>query len=126
MMIEAVDGLETLKLQVAPDAVSGAVEPSTTTVAPTKASAVVASALFDIDTRLASCSFCFICCSTCANCTSCAVNWLVSSGSSGFWFLSCVVSSVRNVVKLPASVPLSTTLPVLDVSSGWSPWRSLE
>ncbi len=26
------------------------------------------------------------CCSTWANCTSCAVNWLVSSGSSGFWF----------------------------------------
>ena len=36
------------------------------------------------------------------------MNWLVSSGSSGFWFLSCVVSSVRKVWKLPASVVLST------------------
>jgi hypothetical protein len=34
------------------------------------------------------------------------VNWLVSSGSSGFWFCNCVVSSVRKVWKLPASVPL--------------------
>jgi hypothetical protein len=30
------------------------------------------------------------------------VNWLVSSGSSGFWFCSCVVSSVRKVWKLSA------------------------
>src|SRR4051812_10115382 len=51
-----------------------------------------------------SCSFCFNCCSTPANCTSCWVNWLVSSGESGFWFCSCVVSSVRKVWKLPASV----------------------
>src|ERR1044072_3303338 len=51
-----------------------------------------------------------ICCSTLANCTSCWVNWLVSSGSSGFWFFSCVVSSVRNVVKLPAGVVLSLAL----------------
>jgi hypothetical protein len=28
----------------------------------------------------------------------------VSSGSSGFWFCSCVVSSVRKVWKFPASV----------------------
>src|SRR5260221_9850040 len=54
------------------------------------------------------------CCSTEANCTSCAVNWLVSSGSSGFWFLSCVVSSVRNVSKLPAIVPGSTPLELDD------------
>src|SRR5258708_8863060 len=51
-----------------------------------------------------SCSVCFNCCSTPANCTSCWVNWLVSSGSSGFWFWSCVVSSVRKVWKLPAIV----------------------
>src|SRR5262249_27431317 len=42
--------------------------------------------------------------STEANCTSCWVNWLVSSGSSGFWFCSWVVSSVRKVWKFPASV----------------------
>src|SRR5215475_1328772 len=48
--------------------------------------------------------FIFICCSTPANCTSCCVNWLVSSGSSGFWFCSCVVSSVRKVWKLLATV----------------------
>src|SRR5882724_744077 len=47
-------------------------------------------------------SFDLSCCSTPANCTSCWVNWLVSSGSSGFWFFSCVVSSVRKVWKLSA------------------------
>jgi hypothetical protein len=35
------------------------------------------------------------------------VNWLVSSGSSGFWFFSCVVSRVRNDWKFAASVALS-------------------
>ena len=55
----------------------------------------------------ASCVFIFICCSTCANCTSCWVNWLVSSGSSGFWFFSCVVSKVRNVSKFFAIVAAS-------------------
>src|SRR5882757_5996516 len=47
-------------------------------------------------------SFCLSCCSTPANCTSWAVNWLVSSGSSGFWCCNCVVSSVRKVWKLSA------------------------
>ena len=56
------------------------------------------------------CEFIFICCSTPANCTSCWVNWLVSSGSSGFWFFSCVVSSVRNVVKFDASDAASVAL----------------
>src|SRR5205807_938852 len=40
---------------------------------------------------------------------SCWVNWLVSSGLSGFWFCSCVVSSFRNVLKFPASVALLVT-----------------
>src|SRR6516225_4009446 len=44
----------------------------------------------------------FICCSTWANSTSCWVNWLVSSGSSGFWFCSCVVKSCKKLWKLPA------------------------
>ena len=30
------------------------------------------------------------------------MNWLVSSGSSGFWFCNCVVSSVKKVWKLSA------------------------
>ena len=51
--------------------------------------------------------FIFICCSTPANCTSCWVNWLVSSGSSGFWFFSCVVSKVRNDWKFAAREALS-------------------
>src|SRR3569833_4034147 len=48
------------------------------------------------------------CCSTPENSTSCWVNWLVSSGSSGFWFLSCVVSSCRKVSKLSDRVCLSS------------------
>src|SRR6201986_3372389 len=40
-----------------------------------------------------------ICCSTWLNETSCWVNWFVSSGDSGSWFCSCVVSSVRKVLK---------------------------
>src|SRR6266404_4912925 len=47
-----------------------------------------------------------------ANCTSCCVNWLVSSGSSGFWFWSCVVSSVRKVWKLSA-IPVVAVDPEL-------------
>src|SRR5262245_40660109 len=53
--------------------------------------------------RLCRLVFMLICCSTEANSTNCCVNWLVSSGSSGFWFCSCVVRSCRNVLKLPAS-----------------------
>jgi hypothetical protein len=49
-------------------------------------------------------SFDLICCSTDANCTSCWVNWLVSRGSSGFWFFSCVVSSSRKASKFSAIV----------------------
>ena len=102
MVTVAVTGFGTLKVQVACPFFSAAVWPSIATVAPTKASAVVACAVFSIEIRVSSCWFCLICCSTCANCTSCWVNWLVSSGSSGFWFLSCVVSSVRKVWKLLA------------------------
>src|SRR6218665_239756 len=47
-------------------------------------------------------SLVFNCCSTPVNCTSCWVNWLVSSGSSGFWFRNCVVSNCRNVSKFCA------------------------
>ena len=69
---------------------------------------MVAWADFSSDTKVVSWSFDFICCSTWANCTSCWVNWLVSSGSSGFWFLSCVVSNCRKVVKLLAIMVLSS------------------
>src|SRR5580704_6629743 len=60
------------------------------------------------------------CCSTDANSTSCWVNWLVSSGLSGSWFCNCVVSSVRKVLKLPASscdptTPAACAVLVVDV-----------
>ncbi len=43
------------------------------------------------------------------------MNWLVSSGSSGFWFCNCVVSSVRKVWKLSAMpcVEVVRPLPLL-------------
>src|SRR5262245_36272682 len=104
MVTVAFTGFGTCMVHVAWPLLSLAVCPSTATVEPTKASAVVCCALFSIEIRVPSCSFCLSCCSTPANCTSCWVNWLVSSGSSGFWFLSCVVSSVRKVWKLPAMV----------------------
>src|SRR5712672_2710891 len=63
-----------------------------------------------------SCSFCLSCCSTPANCTSCWVNWLVSSGSSGFWFCSCVVSSVRKVWKLSAMPVVAVDAALLAVA----------
>src|SRR3954453_4036921 len=81
--------------------------PSPATVLPTNARAAVDCALFSMLISAASCSFCFICCSTPANCTSCAVNWLVSSGSSGFWCCSWVVSSVRKVWKLLAMLAVA-------------------
>src|SRR5579872_6980515 len=49
--------------------------------------------------RLSSLVLVLIACSTWLKLTSCCVNWLVSSGDSGSWFLSCVVSNVRNVWK---------------------------
>src|ERR1035438_4553933 len=41
-----------------------------------------------------------------SNCASWTTNWLGSSGSSGLWFLSCVVSNCRNVLvkSTPGSV----------------------
>jgi len=83
---------------------NAAVEPSTTAVLPTKVSAWVACVVCCRAISEASWSLVLSCCSTAANCTSCWVNWLVSSGSSGFWFCSCVVSICRKVWKLPASV----------------------
>src|SRR4051812_48667100 len=125
MVTVADTGRGTLKLQFAWPFASCAVWPLTATVEPTKASAVVACALCSIEIRVCSWLFCFTCCSTCANDTSCWVNWLVSSGSSGFWFFNCVVSSCRNVSKLPAMVWVSTA-PVTDAvpvaAAVWAAW----
>src|SRR3954452_15207892 len=101
----------TLRCQVAEDCVIDAVAPSTTAVLPTKPSAWVACVVCCRLRSCASVSLVLSCCSTPANCTSCWVNWLVSSGSSGFWFCNCVVSSVKNVWKFPASVA-----PVVELS----------
>src|ERR1700730_18204583 len=96
----------TLRFQVAELLLRAAVEPSTAAVLPTNPSACVDCAVCCSETSVLSESLVLSCCSTPANCTSCWVNWLVSSGSSGFWFFNCVVSSVRNVWKFPASVAL--------------------
>src|SRR6476469_7942565 len=111
MTMLAVAGLAALKAQLAVPLLSCAVEPSTPSVWPIGPRGAVGCAVFSSETKVESWSFDFICCSTCANCTSCWVNWLVSSGSSGFWFLSCVVSSVRNVWKLLVRVLLLVELP---------------
>src|SRR5713226_2641047 len=68
-------------------------------VLPTMGSAATASA--EVCRVISVCRFLLvlICCSTLLNSTSCCVNWLVSSGEVGSWFLSCVVSSVRNVLR---------------------------
>src|SRR5580704_9869424 len=91
-----------LSSQVALPLVSPAVLPLTTAVLPTNPSAWVDCAVCCKDTSVASESFVLSCCWTPANSTSCWVNWLVSSGSSGFWFCNCVVSRVRKLWKLPA------------------------
>src|SRR5579872_3691178 len=57
-----------------------------------------------------------ICCSTWLYSTSCWVNWLESIGLVGSWFLSCVVSSVRNVWKLPDSWLKALLLVVLPLA----------
>src|ERR1700685_1368090 len=55
-----------------------------------------------------------ICCSTSLNSTNCCVNALVSIGDSGSWFCSCVVRSVRNVLKFEVKFrTLLALLPVL-------------
>src|ERR1700682_672807 len=104
----------TLRFQVAELLLRAAVEPSTAAVLPTNPGACVDCAVCCSETSVLSESLVLSCCSTCANCTSCWVNWLVSSGSSGVWFFSCVVSSVRKVWKLPGSVVLSTPVAALD------------
>src|SRR6201995_1060072 len=96
--------------QVADELVSELVLPLTTAVLPTNCSAWVDCAVCCNDTNVCSEELALSCCSTPANSTSCWVNWLVSSGSSGFWFCSCVVRSCRKVWKFPASV-----VPVLEL-----------
>src|SRR3954463_4236805 len=104
MLTDTFEFCSTPSVQLAALLVSFVVAPSTTAVLPTKPSAWVACVVCCSDSSEASWSLVLSCCSTPANCTSCWVNWLVSSGSSGFWFCSWVVSSVRKVWKFPASV----------------------
>ncbi len=112
MFTVAVDGLSTEKLHEAAPFESLVVAPSTVAVEPRKLIALAAWLAFCKFTSEVSCWFMLICCSTPANDTNCWVNWLVSSGSSGFWFFSWVVSNVRNVSKFCASVALLVTLDV--------------
>src|ERR1700759_4502002 len=102
MLIVTVESEGTLSPQVAVLLLSCAVLPVTTAVLPTNPSAWVDCAVCCSDTSVASESLVLSCCWTPANSTSCWVNWLVSSGSSGFWFCNCVVSSCRKLWKLPA------------------------
>src|ERR1700761_6090713 len=102
MLMLIVEAVGILTCQGALLLVSAAVEPLTTAVLPTKPSAWVDCAVCCSETRVASESLVLSCCWTPANSTSCWVNWLVSSGSSGFWFCNCVVRSCRKLWKLPA------------------------
>src|ERR1700678_2031029 len=102
MVTVAVELVGTLSSHPAWLSVRGAVLPLTTAVLPTKLSAWVDCAVCCRETSVASESLVLSCCWTPANSTSCWVNWLVSSGSSGFWFCNCVVSRVRKLWKLPA------------------------
>src|ERR1700722_6598054 len=103
MLTVTSEAFGTLSSHVAvPLVASAAVLPLTTAVLPTNPKAWVDCAVCCSDTSVASESLVLICCWTPANSTSCWVNWLVSSGSSGFWFCNCVVSSVRKLWKLPA------------------------
>src|SRR5580700_6778723 len=104
MFTVAVAGFGDDIVQLVEPLVSCAVLLLTVTFSPTKFSAWVDCAVCCSDTRVESCWLALSCCSTWANSTNCWVNWLVSSGLVGSWFLSCVVSSVRKVVKLPAMV----------------------
>src|SRR6202046_4447117 len=79
------------------------------TLAPTSCSACKDAEVCCIEISVCRFEFMLTCCSTDANSTSCWVNWLVSSGLSGSWFCNCVVSSVRKVLKLPASSCEPTT-----------------
>src|SRR6185437_1981929 len=102
MLMLMVEAVGILTCQVAVLLVSAAVEPFTTAVLPTKPSAWVDCAVCCKETSVPSEALVLSCCWTPANSTSCWVNWLVSSGSSGFWFCNCVVSSCRKLWKLPA------------------------
>ena len=102
----AVAGVGEVRLQVAGLFValdSVAEFPLTVTVEPTSCKAEVASVVCCIAISVCMLVFMLTCCSTPANSTSCWVNWLVSSGESGSWFCSCVVSNCKKVSKLPAS-----------------------
>src|SRR5580658_5679942 len=104
MVTLAVAGDAEFKDQVAGElAASDAVVPPRVTLLPRNCIAEVASEVCCSEIRVCRLAFILICCSTEENSTSCWVNWLVSSGSSGFWFCNCVVSNVRKVLKLPAS-----------------------
>src|SRR5579872_5194563 len=87
-----------------------AVLPLTTAVLPTNCRAWLDCAVCCSETSVESESLVLICCWTPANSTSCWVNWLVSSGLSGFWFCNCVVSSCRKLWKLPAICVLASAL----------------
>src|ERR1700683_5524991 len=102
MVMLTSEALGTVSSHVAVLLDSAAVLPLTTAVLPTNPSAWVDCAVCCRDTSVASESLVLSCCWTPANSTSCWVNWLVSSGSSGFWFCNCVVSRVRKLWKLPA------------------------
>src|SRR5215475_11709458 len=102
MVMLRVASLGTFSSQVAEELESAVVLPDTTAVLPTYSSACEFCVVCCNVTSVASESLVLSCCSTPANSTSCWVNWLVSSGESGFWFCSCVVSSDRKVWKLPA------------------------
>src|ERR1051326_1272786 len=82
-------------------------------VLPTIGSAAIASE--EVCRVMSVCRFLLvlICCSTALNSTSCWVNWLVSIGDVGSWFLSCVVSSVRNVLRFDPSSDASPELVLL-------------
>src|ERR1700744_3539533 len=99
-----------LSPQAASLLVSDVVLPWTTAVLPTNSSAWLDCAVCCSDTSVDSESLVLICCWTPANSTSCWVNWLVSSGLSGFWFCNCVVSSCRKLWKLPAICVLASAL----------------
>src|ERR1700761_933851 len=102
--------------QVADELVSELVLPLTTAVLPTNCSAGVDCAVCCNDTNVCNEELALSCCSTPANSTSCWVNWLVSRGSSGFWFCSCVVRSCRKVWKLPAiCCEASASVPLLEL-----------
>src|SRR5579872_3349319 len=90
-------------------------------VLPTMGSAATASEEVCSEIRLCRFLLVLICCSTSLNETSCCVNALVSIGEVGSWFLSCVVSSVRKVLRFEPSSDASLELvePVLVLLVAW-------